>query len=404
MSDPANLIQTIAARWNTSMAEQAVQEIAARFWAGDQQDEALLAAAERMRQVLREQLGRSSVPVEQIRLLEISYRLEQGLGRRDVAVSLAKNLRHLAERKTDAMHQARAAFLLADAWYMGSALPFSIDWSKRGFAEAKPLEQRSQGGRPYRILYAEQEVQLALRLGLQGGMYEQAGRLLADAVKRYEAVGETTGRVAALGVQAQVHMIQGRWTEALEAARQARQVAEGLPNKAAVAGALWAGARAAGRLGDLPTANAWVEEAIQVSRQTDDISNLIAGLFSKGSILLLGGNREEALAVADQAVELGGTWRHEILWRWAILERAWVRLAAGQVDVDELRATAEAFGKFGAGGLEAEAQYALYHAMKAAGQDAQTVYDKAVEQFARLKMNWHLDKAKAGEPLLSNRS
>lgn len=416
MSDPASLIQTIASRWNAGLAEQAVREITLRFWAGrGRGDEELLALADRMRQVLKQELGRSAVPAEQMRLLEMSYKLEQGLGRRDVALSLAKNIRHLAERKADALHQVRAAFLLADAWHMVSALPFAIDWSKRGFAEAKPLEQRGQGGRPYRVMYAAQEVQLALRLALQGGMFEQAGRLLADAVRRYEAAGDTAARAEVLAVQSQVHMLQGRWAESVEAARlmvgthneasgmHGKGVSGRALDKAKAAAGLWAGARSASRLGDLVTARTWIDEAIQTAGESADIGSLTASLFSKASILLLPGEAAAALGAADQAVELGSTWRHEILRRWAMLERCWVRLAAGRVDVDEIRATAEAFGKFGAGALRAEAHYALYHSLKATGQDAQVEYQEATEQFEQLKMDWQLARAKAGEPLVGNR-
>lgn len=400
MSDTTNLIQILTARWNMSLAEQAVQDIAARYWASqDQEDEPLLALAEQMRQALRQQLSRSTVPVEQIRLLEISHKLELGVGRRDVALSLAKNLRHLAERKADTLHQARSAFLLAQAWYWVSALPFSIDWSKRGFGEAKPLEQKSQGGRPYRVMYAYEEVQLALRLGLQGGMYDQAGRLIADAIKRYQAINDSSGEAGALAVLAQLHMLQGRWTESVETSNQLRQMADAVPNAASSLAGLWAGARAAAILGDASTAISWVDQALQTSRQPGDRSAEIASLSAKGTILSAAGDTAAALAMADQAVHLATRWRHDILLRWVMLERSWIRLAMGQADVDEARQIAEAFSKFGAGVLEARAGYALYRCLKASGQDAQTDYAKALEQFERLKMDWHLAKARAGEPL-----
>ncbi len=163
--------------------------------------------------------------------------------------------------------------------------------------------------------------------------------------------------------------------------------------------ALWAGARAAGRLGDLATARAWVDEALARSRAASDVSLLICCLFGKGSILFSAGD-DAWRAAAGEAVELARAWKMEILLRWAVLERSWMRLATGQGDPEEMRETVDALGKAGADPLEAEARYALYHALKAAGKDGQAEYDKARQQFARLKMAWHLAKVDQGEPLL----
>lgn len=399
MSDLTTHIQILGVRWNSGRAEQVVRDIAARYRTAGSADEALAATVEQMRQVLREQLTQSHVAVEQIRLLELSDRLEQALGRYDVALSLVKNLRHLAERKTNVMHQARAAFLLADAWYMVSALPFAIDWSKRGFAESKPFEQRNQGGKPQRIVYATEETKLAQRLAFQGGMHEQALRLLADAVKRFEAIGETAGAVVALGTTAQVYLMHGQWNESLEAAAQARQIDEPLSNQAAMVTALWAGAVARARLGDIATATEQIQQAKEAAQQADDTAGMVAVFASESLILLLSGRGQESLAAANQAVALGERWNHGLLLRWALLERAWAQLAVGPVDVDEIRAAGEAFGKFGAGPLSAEAHYALYHAMGKEGPDAKAAYDMAMEQFAQLKMGWHLERARTESPL-----
>jgi len=316
-----------------------------------------------------------------------------------VALSLAKNLRHLAERKTDVLHQARAAFLLADAWYLVGALPFSIDWSKRGFGEAKPLEMRGQGGRPYRVLYAEQEANLALRLALQGGMYAQAVRLIDDALNRYQALNDTAGQSSMLGVLAEIHMLQGRWAESVDAARRSLQVADPLPDKARTAHALWAGARSAARLGNLETARAWAMQARTISRQ-DDLPALTGAYLAEATMAVLTGDPSGAIPAADRAVALANAWNADILRHWAMLERSWIRMAAGQIDLDEMRTTVAAFAKSGAGTLEAEAWYALHHALESTGQPSQAEYNKAQEQFERLKMDWHAAKASSNETLL----
>ncbi len=401
-TDPASLIDTIAVRWNTGLAEQAAQQIVAQFRARDgRKDEHLQQLAERMREVLRDELARSSVPIEQIRLLRISYRLEQGLCRRSVALGLAKNIRHLAERRTDTLHKARSAFLAAEGWYWVSALDSAIEWSKRGFSELKPIEQRKQGGRPYRILYATQEAQLALWLGLQGAMYEQATRLIADAIKRHEVVNDATGIAAALATLAQVHMLQGRWSESLDTARQARLAAEQPIQSVSPDSRALAGRRSASRLGDLQTADQWADKALRVSVESGDTASRIQTLMTRASLLLSTGDSKAALRTADRAVLLAKAWQFKMLWRQAILQRCWIKLALGQADPDEARETTEAFAGFATGVLEAEARYALYHCLKACGQDGQTEYQEALQQFERLKMTWHLKTAKANRLVLA---
>lgn len=401
MSDTDNLLQTIAARWNAGLADQLVSRIAARFAAAEgRADEELLRLADAMRQLLKQQLGRTSVPVEQVRLLTTSYNLEQGLAQRGTALSLAKNMRHLAERRTDALHQARAAFLLAEAWYLAGALPFSIDWSKRGFGEAKPLEARGQGGRPYRVLYAAEEIRLAQRLALQGGLFEQAGRLLDDALRRFAALNDVAGQAAAMAAQAQAHALQGRWTDAINAAQRSLQAAAPLACKTPVLEGLWAGSRATLMAGDVPTARTWAEQAVDISRQAGDLGAAAQAALSLAFVEARSGDIAAARAAADRAVMLAERWNVEVLRRWVLLGRSWLRLAAGQADLDEMRATAESLAKCGAGTLEAEARYALCHALQAAGQDPTPQREKALEMFEQLKMGWHLAKAKAGEPLL----
>jgi hypothetical protein len=127
---------------------------------------------------------------------------------------------------------------------------------------------------------------------------------------------------------------------------------------------------------------------------------LIPALLSKASILFLAGDDSWG-AMADEAVGLAAAWKVDILLRWAMLERSWMWLAAGQADVEEMRGTADALSKAGAGPLEAEARYALCHALRVAGQDAQAEYDKAREEFARLQMEWHAGKVERQEPLLA---
>jgi hypothetical protein len=402
MSDTSTLVHTIALRWNTGLAEQAARQIAAAVWAvGGQPDQDLQDLIEHMRQVLKQQLGRTAVPTEQIRLLETSYRLEQGMAKRKEALNLAKNLRHLSERKADVLHQVRSASMLSDAWHWASEIAFAIDWSRRALQTAKPMEVRGQGGRPLKAAFVAEELHLAWLMALQGGADESVDKLMTDAVNRYNTLKDRAGQADALGLWSQVRMLQGRWAESADLTRQSLAAAAG--PRATVATALWAGARSASRAGDLPAAQAWIEQALDASRSGGDISAQIAARFSQASILLLAGD-DTALAIADQAVALADAWKMEILRRWAMLERSWLRLAAGQSDTDETRATVESFARSGAAPLEAEARYALYHALRAAGQDGQAECDKAREQFAALKMSWHLDKADRHEPLLHGRN
>ncbi len=182
MSDAADLIETISLRWDARLTGAAVQQVAAQVWAAkgspgaDVQD-----LVENLRQALKGQLGRAASPAEQMRVMEISCLFERAIGNRREALSLAKNLRHLAERKGDALQQVRAAVLLAEEWYQASEIALAIDWSRRALQAAKPLVIKRQGGRPVKVLFAAEEVALAWRMALQGGADESVEKLLTDA-------------------------------------------------------------------------------------------------------------------------------------------------------------------------------------------------------------------------------
>jgi hypothetical protein len=401
MSDATNLVQTIAIRWNAGLAEAAVRQIAALVWtaAGAPGAEAQ-ALMEQMRQVLKRQLAQAPSPAEQMRVMEISYRFERGIGDHRAALSLVKNLRHLSERKGDAPHNVRSAVLLGEAWYEASAVALAIEWGRRALQSAKPLVAKGQGGRPLKKLFAAEEVELAWRMALQGGADESVGKLMTDAISRYKSLEDAAGQAGALGAWSQMRMLQGRWADAVEYTRQCLQMAGGAGSAAGVTTALWAGGRAAGRLGDLQTAKPWNQEAVERSRAAGDVPALIPALLSQASILFLASD-DAWRAVADEAVGLAAAWQMEILLRWAMLERSWMRLVDGQADVKEMRETAEALSKAGAGPLEAEAHYALYHALKTTGVDGQAEYDKAREQFGRLRMEWHLSQVERRELLLA---
>lgn len=400
MSDAANLIQTIAMRWNAGLAEAAVRQIAAEVWAGNGAPTAAAQALiEQMRQVLKQQLTQAGSPAEQMRVMEISYRFERGIGNHRAALSLVKNLRHLSERKGDVPHQVRSAVLLGEAWYDASAVSLAIDWSRRALRAAKPLVAKGQGGRPLKALFAAEEVELAWRMVLQGGADASVDKLMADAIGRYNSLEDAVGQAAALGAWSQIRMLQGRWADAVAYTRQCLQMASRTGNAAGVVTGLRAGARAAGRLGDLRTAKPWSQETVERSRLASDVSALIPALFGEASILFLAGD-DAWRSVADEAVDLAAAWKMEILLCWAMLERSWMRLAVGQADVEEMRGTVEALAKVSVGPLEAEARYALYHGLKMAGEDAQAEHDIAREQFERLKMEWYLGKVEKREPAL----
>jgi tetratricopeptide (TPR) repeat protein len=403
MSDAAKLIQTIAMRWNAGLASAAVQQVAARVWAAAGAPGAdVQALLEQIRQVLKHQLTQAASPAEQMRVMEISCLLEGAIGNRRDALSLAKNLRHLSERKGDALHQIRSAVLLGEVWYDASEVALAIEWSRRALQAAKPLVIKSQGGRPLKVLFAQEEVALAWRMALQGGADVSVDKLMADAMGRCTVLEDSQGQAGVLGTWSQVRMLQGRWAEAVEYSRQCLAMASGRGDAAGAMAALWAGARAAGRSGDLETARGWAGQAVERSRAAGDPAMLIPVLFGQASVLFLGGD-EGWRAAADEAVALATAWKVEILLRWATLERSWMQMVTGQGDVEEMRSTVASFAKAGAGPLEAEARYALHHALKAAGEDAQAEYDQAREAFERLGMQWHLGKVDKREPLLNRR-
>jgi tetratricopeptide (TPR) repeat protein len=401
MTDTAKLIQTLAIRWNNGLAEKAVLQIGAALWtAHGRPSTDLQGLMDQLHDLLKQQLTRCASPAEQMRVMETSYRFEQTLGHRREALNLAKNLRHLSERKADALHQVRSAVLLADAWYQVSAIDLAIDWSRRSLQAAKPLVIKEQGGRPLKVVFAREEVELAWRMALQGGADVSVDKLMVDAIGRYKTLEDQAGQLRALAFRSQVRMLQGRWAEAVEYARQCLAMARDEGNTAPVRMALWTGARAAGRQGDLATARDWLAQALDRSRAAVDPATLIPALFSQASVLFVGGD-DGWQASADEAVALATAWKLEVLLCWAMLERSWMQLATGQGDVEEMRSTVESLAKAGTRPLEAEARYAFYHALKVSGADAQTEYDQAREAFERLSMQWHLGKVEKRELLLA---
>ncbi len=397
------LIETIAIRWNTGLANQAAAGLIEQFWlAGGSADEELAALIDRLRDVLKAQLAVTAPPVEQLRVMEISYRLEQGLANRGAALSLAKNIRHLAERRTEAMQQVGAAALLAEAWYLAGAIPFALDWSRRTLQTAKPLVVRGHGGRPVLRLYAEQETQLALCMALQGGAAESVEKLLADAVRRYRELNISAGCAAAMGIWSQAELLLGRWQESVDKTREALAIGKDLPTRAPLLTGLWAGARSAARLGETELAGTWAREAAEACKAAGDIIGRVPVLMAAASAAWSAGQQDAALDAADRAAEWAGKVHVKVLRRWALLERAWLHLAIGRtVDPDKLRATVESLAKSEAGPLAAEAEYALYHALIAAGRDGSQEYEHAREQFAALGMQWHLERLEAKELLTS---
>lgn len=395
-------LDSLAAKWNLDRAIDVAQDMNRRMWqGGGRKDPAVPGEAERLSRLIREQLQRAVDSADRARLLSLEYQLRQSVAMRKHAFEVALQAQELADQQGDPVLRVRTMFQTAKAWFWTCDYKQAVEWSRKGMQAGRDLEAKGRADLPVKRLLASEEVFLAVRLVTIGESPDEVQRTISRAVERWKVLDDTGELAFAYGFWSEIRMVQGRWADSVKLAKQCLSLAGYPQNKANAAYGLWTGGFSASRLGDLETALTWTSQANELCRDVGDISGISETLFSKAITLCRMGREAEALAAADESVEVARVLDWEIITRLAMLERSWVQLAAGQSSVAEMQDTAEYFQQAGLKPLEAEAWYALSHGRARMGRDVQPALRRAIDMFEGLDMQWHAGKARKNEPLVS---
>jgi tetratricopeptide (TPR) repeat protein len=394
-------IEGLRAAWDEEAAGKLIWEMTVEAWQAGGPDDRMLSAAAELRGVLGERLSAARDPHERFRLLNLACGLERATGDRVRELDLARRAADLAGHAPDAVDRVRAVFQLAKAWYDCDDCAETIKWSREGLRLGRDLERRGAGGEALGRLLADQQSRFTVRITTVGGLEDEVDRSLAEAVARWEALGDPVGLADALGLLAEARMVQGRWEDCVRLARRALESA-GYPARTAGATyALWCGGRALGRLGDPETALAWTAHSARLCQELGNASGALEARFSHASSLCLAGRGEEALAEADAVVRDVAAVNMGVLVHWVVLERAWIRMRMGRpTPPEELESAARGCVRMGHNLIGAEALYAQAAALRLAGQDQRAALEEPLALFDRFRMDWHARMARQGKLLL----
>jgi tetratricopeptide (TPR) repeat protein len=316
-------------------------------------------------------LEAAASPAEEFHLLNLAYGLEQGLGRRDEALSVARRAATLAERAASPKERVQAVFRLAKALlYVGDDAE-AVRRSQEAMRLGAELERRGAADAELKHLLADEESRLVNRMAGIGGREDEVDRAAESSVARWAAQNDPAGLAGALGMITEARLFQGRREDAVACARRAL-AATGYPQRTAgTSYALWAGALALCRLGDARTALEWTEASERTGREEGNPECVQEARLVHAAALGAAGRLDEGLRQIEQvandviALNMGG------LTRWVALHRAWLRMKAGRpTPPEELQEPAEAK----CGPLGAERLYALSHSLRRAGRDGQNVH------------------------------
>ncbi len=262
MSETAQWLESLAARWDLEQAQEAVRSLSRRMWKdGGRKDPAVPVEAERLSRLIHGQLRRATDPRDRLELLNTEYRLQQSVARRRHAFEVALQAQQLADRLGDPVLGVHILFQTAKAWFWICRYREAVDCSRRGMQAGRELEANGRASRTVKKLLAEEEVFLAVRLLTIGEPREEVEQTILHAVERWKALEDRQGLAFAYGFWSEIRMVQGRWAESVDLARQCLSLAGYPGSKAGAAYGLWTGGFSASRLGDLETALAWTSEA-----------------------------------------------------------------------------------------------------------------------------------------------
>jgi hypothetical protein len=171
---------------------------------------------------------------------------------------------------------------------------------------------------------------MAARVDVHTTNYDRAIDRLEQTVKAADAEGDPTLRADALGVRARAAWLHGRWQDALDSARAAVDVLEGLPESQELARSL-ARLSQIEMLRSLPSAEATATRAIDVARRTGEHAaeanariNLFTARTDNGALP----SDSEVAEIVDQALASGA--QDEAVR--AVVNHLWSAAALGPLD------------------------------------------------------------------------
>jgi tetratricopeptide (TPR) repeat protein len=400
MRDFDRAIRELQASWDEKVAGEAIGALVTAAWQAGGPDDRTRSVAAALHRLLQARLEAAKTQTEEFRLLNLAYRLEQGLGRRDQALALARRAAGLAERAATPKERVQAVFQMAKALLYVDDDAGAVRWSLQGMRLGGELERRGAADPELKRLLADQESRLVNRMAGLGGMEDEVDRAAESAIARWEALNDPAGLAAALGMITEARMFQGRLQDAAACARRALAAA-GYPEKTAgTAYALWAGALALCRLGDVQTALDWTAASARIGQEEGNAECVQEARLVHAAALGAAGRLDEGLREIEQvagdvvALHMGG------LAQLVALHRAWLRLKAGKpTPPEELGEAGESPERTSSSPLAAEMLYARSHALRLAGRDGRPAREAAGALFERFRMTWHLEQARRDELL-----
>ncbi|MCG3178477.1 MAG: hypothetical protein BIFFINMI_00804 [Phycisphaerae bacterium] len=392
-ADISTRIAQLQATWNAAEAGDVISDLTTAVWQAGGPDARTDAQAAALRELLAYRLGRGAT-LEDLNLL---YRLEQGIGLREQALSAARQAADLADRTSGGaatMDRVAATFQLAKALLYLDSNAEAVRLTEAGLALGDKLDARQPGDAGLLRLLADQHSRLVMRMVTAAGHTEQTEPHFQAAIDRWRRAPDPAGQAAALGLLAEARVFQGCWQQAVDLLRRAMAIV-GYPQRTdGLAYGLWAGAKAICRLGDWQQAVAWTQEAARISHALGNAEAVQEARLVEAVALGAGGRLEEALALASQVAADVKALNMGTLELWVNIETAWLRMRAGRpADLPALRATCDRLVSTGYNLLAAEGFYALAQATKRAGQESREPLEQAAAMFRRLGMTWHLEQA-----------
>jgi len=395
MPDLDRAIRELAAAWDEQTARGVIREVMKAAWQTGKPDAQGLERTDALRRIVAARLAAAKDPAERLGDLNASYDLEQGIGRRQDALGVARQAEQLA-RKSPARDRVLAAFQLAKAFLYVDRTAESVKWSLEGLRLGAELERSGGADREVLRLLADQESRLAVR-AMSLGRKEEVDRAVESAQARWEKLGDPVGMAAALGLLCEARQFQGRWEEAAALARRSLEAA-GYPEKTdGAAYALWNGAMALGRLGDFETAIRWTHDSARINMDAGNPEGAIEARITRACVLCLSGEPRKALDEIETAGREVAAVHMGVLAGWVAAERAWIRMRLDlPVGPEELAAVpAPELGPARAGAL-----YLLAQVLDRNGRDGRKEREEAIALFRQHGMKWHLEKALGNEPML----
>jgi tetratricopeptide (TPR) repeat protein len=397
-----NDIQQLQTFWDAPAAGAIVRDLVTTVWQAGGPDEQTQRHASAIRELVSARLAACPSPAEQLELLNVAYALEQGIGNRDQALPLAERAEQQSRSAGSKLDRVRAIFQLAKALLYVNRNADAVEWTRQGLRLGDELDRAAELAEPDRLslrrLLAGQESRQVNRLATLGGNNDEVDRLAESVVNRWSQLNDPRGLAAGLGMLVEARVFHGRWAEAAALARKAC-AAVGYPPKldAGIAYSLCFGGLALCRLGEAETALQWTTDAETISHGVGNHECVMESRAVHAVALAALGRVDEAIAQIDGVIKDSESLHMEILTRWVIELRGWIKLKPGlPVSPEELLEAYEYSAGHGYHAMAAEMLYAAALALRAAGCEYRKQLDEAVAQFERFGMTWHLSLARRG--------